>query len=692
MTLQFLHSPSFNKAARCVITLVLTVAMIIALVPVFSLDALAVYETKYGTISISSGYLNIRAAAGTGSDTIGQLRKGDNVVIIGEETDADGTVWYKIEYISSAGNYGYVSSKYITLYTPEIPEVDPDEGDGEENVPDDGSDTDAGEGTGTAVVITDIEAWMDDQGFPETYKAGLRALHEEYPTWVFYADHIEYDWETVVQAQSKLGTSLVENSFPSSWKSTQPGAYDWETSKWIPLDGTRWVQASREIIEYYLDPRNFLDSTTVFQFLEQSFDPSVHTVAGVQSMLRGTFMAGNLPDEEISYAQLIFDVSKENNVNPYVIASMIIIEQGTTGSALCSGKYPGYEGYYNYFNYNAYGSNPVAAGLTYAKTKGWDTARKSIEYGAASYANGYINIGQSTLYYKRFDFVGTPFTHQYSQSIYSPKVEGERAAKGYTEEMRDSALAFTIPVYEGIPEAACVKPTGSGSPNIKLSSLKVEGYGLTPSFQPDILEYTLVVPADTASVNITAVTMDSKAKVTGTGTVELPEIENVITVTVTAENGSTREYKLTIAKEAPEVGGIDFADNYKLSGTYIMAAPGTTSETMTGNLLNTGSCEITLSDNAEKDIAEILKTGDKVFIYDENEELLGIYVVCVIGDVTGDGKITSGDCIKTRNHMLGKGTLEGVSFAAADVTGDGVIKSGDVIKIRNHMLGKSQLS
>ena len=694
MILQKLHSPIFNKAARCVITVVLTVAMMIALVPVFSFDAFAAYETKYGTITISSGYLNVRASANSGGDIVGKLRKDDTVTIVGEETDSAGTVWYKIEYISSVGEHGYVSSKFVTLTTPEVPEVDPDEGDEEENVPDEGTDTPetGGEETDEPLYITDFEAWMEQQGFPEDYKDGLRALHEKYPNWVFKADHIKYDWETILAAQMKLKVSLVENTFPSSWKSTQAGAYDWEKSEWIPLDGTRWVQASREIIEHYLDPRNFLDSNTIFQFLEQGFDEDVHTLQVVQSMLKGTFMAGNLPDEDISYAQLIFDVSKENDVNPCVIASMILIEQGTTGSALCSGKYPGYEGYYNYFNYNAYGTNPVASGLAYAKTKGWNSARKSITAGIESFAEGYVSVGQSTLYYKRFDFVGDPFTHQYSQSVYIPKVEGERAAKGYTEEMRQATLTFTIPVYTGMPETACVKPTGDGSPNIKLSSLTVEGFELTPEFMPDTLEYTLVVPAGTSSVNITAVTMDTAAKTAGAGKVELPEVENTVTVTVTAENGDTRDYVLTIAKEAPEVGGIDFSGNYAMSGTYIMAAPGTTVEAMTGNLLNSGSAIITLSGGSSKEITDILMTGDKVLIYDENDEALGVYVVCVIGDVTGDGKITSGDCIKTRNHMLNKGTLEGVSFAAADVTGDGKIMSGDVIKIRNHMLGKSQLS
>lgn len=666
MISQATHKLQSSSPLRKMVAFLLVSVTLLSMISAFTMFA-AAYETKYGIVSTTSTSLNVRSGAGTSYSQLGTLDKGAKIVIVDEEADSDGDIWYKIEY---NGGYGYVYNKYITLYTP-----------------------DSGSTDDTVVDMTDFEAWMTSQGFPESYKDGLRLLHQKYPNWVFKADHISYTWDETVEAQSKLGVSLVENSFPSSWKSTQAGAYNWETSTWIPLDGDRWVQASHEIIEYYLDPRNFMDSECIFQFLEQSFDENTQTVAGVQSLLDGTFMSGEVPDESgVTYAQLIYDVSKANNVNPYVIASMILTEQGTTGSDLCSGTYPGYEGYYNFFNYNAYGSNPVEAGLVYAKNCGWDTVRKSITAGTSNYASGYISIGQSTLYYKRFDFVGDPFTHQYSQSIYSAKVEGELAADGYTEDMRNAALLFTIPVYDGMPETACAKPTGDGSPNIKLSSLTVDGYSLTPSFQPDILEYSLVVPESTSSVNITAVTMDSTATVSGAGTIALNSVNNSVTLTVTAENGNTRTYTLTIAKETAGITGVTFAGNYTLSGTYIIVTPNTTAGTMSKNLLSTGSALITLSDGSSKDSSEVLKTGDKVIVYDTADVSQGVYVVCVKGDLNGDGVVSNGDFIKIRNHLIGKSTLTGISATAADVNLDGSINNSDFIKVRNHIIGKSTLS
>ena len=43
-----------------------------------------------------------------------------------------------------------------------------------------------------------------------------------------------------------------------------------------------------------MDPRNFLDENYIFQFLLQSYDGSVHTIEGLNTMLKGTFMEGGL--------------------------------------------------------------------------------------------------------------------------------------------------------------------------------------------------------------------------------------------------------------------------------------------------------------------------------------------------------------------------------------------------------------
>ena len=88
------------------------------------------------------------------------------------------------------------------------------------------------------------------------------------------------------------------------------------------------------------------------------------------------------------------NAASQSGVSPYVLAAMILQEQGNNGtSPLISGNYSGYEGYYNYFNVEAYQSGSMSAiqmGLRYASQSGtygrpWNTVEKSIRGGAQSY-------------------------------------------------------------------------------------------------------------------------------------------------------------------------------------------------------------------------------------------------------------------------------------------------------------------
>ena len=41
-----------------------------------------------------------------------------------------------------------------------------------------------------------------------------------------------------------------------------------------------------------MDPRNFLDSAYVFQFLTQSYDAATQSAGGVEALAKGTFLEG----------------------------------------------------------------------------------------------------------------------------------------------------------------------------------------------------------------------------------------------------------------------------------------------------------------------------------------------------------------------------------------------------------------
>lgn len=186
----------------------------------------------------------------------------------------------------------------------------------------------------------------------------------------------------------------------------------------------------------------------------------------------------------------------------------------------------GYEGYYNYYNQGAYKTATASAvvnGLKYAgKTdaatlRPWNTRMKSVIGGAIYIGSRYINRGQNTIYYEKFDMV-TPYTHQYMTNVLAPRSESSTASQAYSDTTKkNTALVFKIPVYKNVPDSACELPTGEGSPNNALTSLSVSGYSLTPTFDMFTTEYGVIVENEISSVDIEAQTADSGAKLTGTG-------------------------------------------------------------------------------------------------------------------------------------------------------------------------------
>lgn len=106
-----------------------------------------------------------------------------------------------------------------------------------------------------------------------------------------------------------------------------------------------------------------------------------------------------------------------------------------------------------------------------------------------------------------------------------------------------------------MPAQAVTKPADSGNPNNWLSSLSISGYSLTPSFAVNMTtDYSLIVSENIESVTISATPVNSNARVSGTGTINLAPGTNRINIVVTAQSGSTRTYKLTIVRGEASAG------------------------------------------------------------------------------------------------------------------------------------------
>ena len=603
------------------------------------ISGLSLAYAATGSATVNATTLNVRSTPGTTGSVVKKLAYGAAVTVVSETAGSDGKTWYKIQFSSGSGTQeGYVRSDYIKF--PVSYSYD-----------------------------STFENYLNSQGFPESYKVSLRTLHTEHPTWVFQAQKTGLNWSDVMAAEGAVGANLVSKSSISSWKSTEYGAYDWNTGTWTGFDGSSWVAASKDIVAYYMDPRNFLNDTYVFQFLHHAYDSNAQTREGLTSLITGTFLektpesttaatqsvqettgSGNspvvnnsgstgtsgslqqgesygpgmstgtsggtssgsssgsqgvslegpgstvsstisqrkvittaLPEVEYgpgmdassitddntgasntspvptgqTYVDIIMKAAAQTGVNPYVLGAMILQEQGTGKSGSISGKTAGYEGYYNFFNVGAFASGSMSAitrGLWYASQSGsygrpWNSIEKSIIGGATYYSENFLKNGQDTFYLKKFNVQGSNlYKHQYMTNVEGAAGEGAKLARAYTDAMKKQALVFKIPVFNNMPETACAKPTVNGSPNNKLSGITIDGYSLTPTFSKDTEKYDLVVDSSVSSVNIRATAIDSKATVSGAGTISLGSGTTIVKIVVKAENGDTRTYQVSIAK------------------------------------------------------------------------------------------------------------------------------------------------
>ncbi len=836
-----------------------------------------IYAETNRAATVNATSLNVRSGPGTGNSVVKRLLYGTAVTVTEETTGSDGNRWYKIRFASGTGTAeGYVSASYIKFPV-------------------------------SYTMDANFETYLTQQGFPESYKDSLRTLHAEHPSWVFQVQNTGLDWNDVISNESLVGANLVGTNSISSWKSTEYGAYDWGTGAWTGFDGASWVAASKEIVSYYMDPRNFLNDTYVFQFLLHTYDGSRHTAEGLKSLVSGTFLENSVSSENSgsgsnggsgqgagenssgsgqgagessggpgqgtgengqsgntgqpgdvgqsgntgsgqtlrpgenygpgfentqgspagssstqpmdgagagggsqdvslegpsvsvsaretqvlavpnveygpgmdassitedhtgesstspvpseSYVDIIMRAAAQSGVNPYVLGAMILQEQGKGTSGSISGTTSGYEGYYNFFNVGAYASGSMSAvtrGLWYASQTGnygrpWNSIEKSIVGGACYYGENFVKQGQDTFYLKKFNVQGTNlYKHQYMTNVEGAAGEAAKLARAYTDEMKRGTLVFKIPVYSNMPETACARPAGTGSPNNKLSSLEVTGYALTPTFNRDTESYDIIVNPSVDKISVNAAAIDSKASVAGTGDVSLQSGNNTIQVEVKAENGSVRTYRLHVVRQsnAPVVnvnpgsqttgnsagssaegtrgpgteigpGGIMPGETVPAAGSENRAAETTAASATTGVQAGIGpggetapaagseteAAETTAAsagsgtqDNigpgwettpAETQAPETQAPETQAAETSEPEtQATGTQAALQKGDCNGDGSVTILDLILIKRQILGENVLNEAQKAAADLNGDGAITQEDAKALQKKIMGR----
>ncbi len=580
--------------------------------------------------------------------------------------------------------------------------------------------------------------------YPEIYTL-IQELKTTHPNWTFTLLYTGLDWKDVIYNETTaLHTrSLVHNSL------LEGNREDWLCSVcgWTPRDNGSWYCASNATVSYYMDPRNWLNETYIFAFETLSFNSNVHTVEGVQAILSGTFMDkssityvdtnGNTQVINKSYAQVIYEAGKNNNVSPYHLAARIRQEQGNGTSSLISGTYGSYQGYYNYFNIGASGNSEgeiITNGLSKAKNSGWTNPELSINGGAEFLKGGYIGNYQDTLYLQKYHVDNASkysvYGHQYQQNVSAPYTESLDVYDAYEElGILDSSFNFIIPIYENMPSIPQDRPgrtVTSVTENVFVDTQTTDlsirsGPSTSYSIKAKLPKGTTLVRIERANEVTDGYYWDRVVYNTGSQILigyaardylgEMPTTEVVnevytVSTMCNLRNGpSTTNTKIKqVLQQGTQVTVIDkilfpvnnhtwyrvkLSDGTQgyISSAYLTSEPVVVEQyKIDGEFLKiVPGTQISQIDGAVLE-GELLATGAKVTLNGAS------CTVVILGDISGDGAITPSDYVKIKNNIVGTTLLEGEFKKAADVNGDGNITPADYVKVKNHITNVSKIS
>ena len=301
-------------------------------------------------------------------------------------------------------------------------------------------------------------------------------------------------------------------------------------------------------------------------------------------------------------------------------------------------------------------------------------------------------------------------------NLRAPLSEASSTYSTYSKfSMLGNEFVFTIPVYNNM-EKMYVLPSPL-NPNNYLSELKVNGSSVT-GFDGANTSYDVYVSASTSSIKLSAKTVNGYSKISGSisgsgsasGTINVNEGDNAIKVSVTAQNGSVKNYTVNVHREKaktptpaptpttpsdnnPTTGTTDLnsvvtKSGYKINNSYVSGiAIGTKASSVINSIKkNDANATVAIKNSSGKTIeSDFIGTGSTIEIKDGDKSIK--LTVVIYGDASGDGKINALDLLKIQKHILGVNKLTGAFVKAGDPSGDNNINALDLLKVQKHILG-----
>jgi len=400
--------------------------------PILKIDALEVnqkgYINKQGVLFYSEANYKGDKVLDT-LDTGDQVTLLDNNLVASTDTNRCSSGFYKVSFYWESYNKktytGYVCSNYINF------NID------------------------TSSYATEFAA----ANIPEIYWEKLALLKTSHPKWKFTGYETGLNWNDVISAESLVGKSYIQSNNPI-YLSLDGGSYNPDTKTYREMEAGGWYAANKQTVAYYMDPRNFLDGINIFMFENLGYNSTYQTKAVVENIFKNTDLL-QYTDNYIEAATY-----NGNNVSPISLAARsrqeIVIVDGKLSDSANGATFKDKQ-VYNFYNIGAFTScdidgekvnNPIRCGLKYAYNNNWFDAKTAILEGSKFIANGYINKGQNTLYFQRWNVTkNNTYSHQYMTNISAPISEGKSTYNAYSsiEGLLDSEIEFIIPVYNNMP-------------------------------------------------------------------------------------------------------------------------------------------------------------------------------------------------------------------------------------------------
>ena len=534
-------------------------------------------------------------------------------------------------------------------------------------------------------ISQDIEN-LDSNTYPQI-KEMIQQLQKEHPNWKFKIFYTGLDWNEVIANEYVGHGTSPRNLVPTS--SSYEGEWICSVCGETTYDSGKWHCASQKALQYMMDPRNSLNSSDIFQFLELTYTD--YKIETIQALLKKY----DFWNKE-SYINAIIEASKKYNVNVYYVIARILQEQGN-GSTLVKGEgYNGqYVGVYNVFNIGASGNgkdNVILNGLARAEQEGWTTMEASIDGGVQFISSGYIARGQNTMYLQKFDVDDSAtglYWHQYQQNIMAPQNEGTKLKLAFEEcESIDEDYTFIIPVYENMPSKASSRPNSDSSNNDDNTNENLVKCNADPSLRLRDKPNGTYIGEKIYLNEVVTVIERATEKVGGTYW-DLIRKSNGIEGYAARETYEDEEnYKLYLVPIKNDNTKPDNSDDNKNDDDK--------KEEIIENekiRVNNTSNKITAIPNTKiSDLKEILgaeiivKNTNSENVQDDSNLATGFtvndkYEVSVLGDVSGDGQVDARDSLRILKYAVGTYELKDGYAIAADINKDGIIDARDSLRI-----------